>query len=50
MARHAEIKEKEIIEAGCVIQQRGKVPNPGAIRAQLGFRGCNTPISSSKNN
>lgn len=39
MARHAEVKEKEIIEAGQAIQQRGKVPNPGAIRAQLGFRG-----------
>lgn len=39
MARHAEVKEKEIIEAALVIEQKGKIPNPGAIRAQLGFRG-----------
>lgn len=39
MARHAEIKEKEIIEAGIAIEKAGKLPNPGAIRAKLGFRG-----------
>lgn len=39
MARHAEVKEKEIIEAALAIEQKGKIPNPGAIRAKLGFRG-----------
>jgi len=39
MARHPEVKEKEIIEAGLALEHKGKVPNPGAIRAQLGFRG-----------
>lgn len=39
MARHPEVKEKEIIEAALAVQERGKIPNPGAIRAQLGFRG-----------
>jgi hypothetical protein len=39
MARHAEVKEKEIINAGLILEQKGKLPNPGSIRAQLGFRG-----------
>lgn len=39
MARHPEVKEKEIIEAALALQEKGKIPNPGAIRAQLGFRG-----------
>lgn len=39
MARHPEVKEKEIIEAALALQEKGKAPNPGAIRAQLGFRG-----------
>lgn len=39
MARHAEVKEKEIIDAALALEQKGKAPNPGAIRAQLGFRG-----------
>ena len=39
MARHAEVKEKEIIEAALALEQKGKSPNPGAIRAHLGFRG-----------
>lgn len=39
MARHAEVKEKEIIEAALVLEEKGKIPNPGSIRAQLGFRG-----------
>ncbi|WP_371194633.1 DNA-binding protein [Glaciecola sp. SC05] len=39
MARHPEIKEKDIIEAGLALEEKGKMPNPGAIRAQLGFRG-----------
>ncbi|MGS2719331.1 DNA-binding protein [Paraglaciecola aestuariivivens] len=39
MARHPEVKEKEIIEAALALQNKGKIPNPGAIRAKLGFRG-----------
>jgi predicted RNase H-like nuclease (RuvC/YqgF family) len=44
MARHAEVREKEIIEAALALEHRGKIPNPGAIRAQLGFRGGLTRI------
>lgn len=39
MARHPEVKEKEIVDAATALQAKGKMPNPGAIRAQLGFRG-----------
>jgi predicted RNase H-like nuclease (RuvC/YqgF family) len=39
MARHPDVKEKEIIEAAMALEAKGKMPNPGAIRAQLGFRG-----------
>lgn len=39
MARHPEVKENEIIKAGMALEASGKIPNPGAIRAQLGFRG-----------
>lgn len=39
MARHPEVKEKDIIEAGLALEKKGKIPNPGAIRAQLGFKG-----------
>lgn len=39
MARHAEIKEKDIIAAGEAIEKGGKIANPGAIRAKLGFKG-----------
>jgi hypothetical protein len=39
MARHPEVKEKEIIEAALALELKGKTPNPGAIRASLGFRG-----------
>lgn len=39
MARHPEVKEKEIIEAGKTLLDAGKSVNPGAIRAQLGYRG-----------
>ncbi|MEQ3657363.1 MAG: DNA-binding protein [Glaciecola sp.] len=39
MARHPEITEKQIIEAGISIEKQGKTPNPGAIRAKLGFKG-----------
>jgi hypothetical protein len=39
MARHPDVKEKEIIEAAIVLEQKGRIPNPGAIRAQLGYRG-----------
>lgn len=46
MARHPEVKEKEIIEAALALQKKGKVPNPGAIRAQLGYRGSLVRIKS----
>ena len=39
MARHPEVKEKEIVDAAMALEAKGKIPNPGAIRAQLGFRG-----------
>lgn len=39
MARHPEVKESDIIKAGKVLEASGKIPNPGAIRAQLGFKG-----------
>jgi chromosome segregation ATPase len=39
MARHPEVKEKDIIQAGIALETSGKIPNPGAIRAQLGFKG-----------
>lgn len=39
MARHPEVKEKEIIEAALTLEKSGKTPNPGAILASLGFRG-----------
>jgi chromosome segregation ATPase len=39
MARHPEVKEKDIIKAGIALEASGKIPNPGAIRAQLGFKG-----------
>jgi chromosome segregation ATPase len=39
MARHPEVKEKDIIQAGLALENSGKLPNPGAIRAQLGFKG-----------
>ncbi|WP_100644065.1 DNA-binding protein [Alteromonas facilis] len=39
MARHAEVSEKSIIQAGMELEAIGKRPNPGAIRAHLGYRG-----------
>ena len=39
MARHAEVTEQEIIDAGVAIEQLGKRPNSGAIRVKLGNRG-----------
>jgi hypothetical protein len=39
MARPPEVKEKEIIAVGLALELQGKIPNPGAIRAKLGFRG-----------
>ncbi|WP_289118374.1 DNA-binding protein [uncultured Idiomarina sp.] len=39
MARHPEVTEQEIIDAGLALEKRGKRPNPGAIRVQLGDRG-----------
>jgi hypothetical protein len=46
MARHAEVTEREIIDAGLALEKRGKRPNPGAIRAQLGDRGGLARIKS----
>lgn len=39
MARHPEVTEQEIIDAGLALEKRGKRPNPGAIRKALGDRG-----------
>ncbi|GAB3000746.1 DNA-binding protein [Psychrosphaera aestuarii] len=39
MSRPPEVSEKMIIDAGLKIQQAGKIPNPGSIRAALGFKG-----------
>ena len=39
MARHPEVSEKAIIQAGTELESAGKTPNPGAIRAHLGYRG-----------
>ena len=39
MARHAEVSEKAIIQAGTELENLGKTPNPGSIRAHLGYRG-----------
>ena len=39
MARHPDIQEKDIIQAGRELEDMGKKPNPGAIRAQLGYHG-----------
>lgn len=39
MARHPEVPDKAIIQAGKELEALGKIPNPGAIRAHLGYRG-----------
>ncbi|WP_438863294.1 DNA-binding protein [Neptunicella sp.] len=39
MARHPEVTEKAIIQAGLEIEKLGKAANPGAIRVHLGYRG-----------
>jgi hypothetical protein len=39
MARHPEVKEKEIISAALRLAEYGKTPNPGAIRVELGHKG-----------
>ena len=39
MARHPEVSEKSIIQAGIELEELSKIPNPGAIRAHLGYRG-----------
>jgi chromosome segregation ATPase len=39
MARHPDITEQAIIQAGNELEKTGKTPNPGAIRAHLGYRG-----------
>ncbi|KFZ30784.1 hypothetical protein IDSA_06745 [Pseudidiomarina salinarum] len=46
MARHAEVTEQEIIDAALALEQRGKRPNPGAIRKALGDRGGLARIKS----
>ena len=38
MARHPEISEESIIQAGIELENMGKSPYPGAIRAHLGYR------------
>lgn len=39
MARHPEVSEKSIIQGGLELEKLGKSPNPGSIRAHLGYRG-----------
>ena len=39
MARHAEVKEQEIIDAGVALESSGKRANSGSIRVKLGNRG-----------
>jgi len=46
MARHAEVTEQEIIDAGLALEKRGKRPNPGSIRKELGDRGGLARIKS----
>lgn len=46
MARHPEVTEQQIIDAALELEMRGKRPNPGAIRVQLGDRGGLSRIKS----
>lgn len=39
MARHPDVSEKSIVQAGLELENLGKKPNPGAIRAHLGYKG-----------
>jgi len=39
MARHPDVSEESIIQAGLELENLGKKPNPGAIRAHLGYKG-----------
>lgn len=39
MARHPDVTEKSIIQAGLELENLGKKPNPGSIRAHLGYKG-----------
>mgnify|MGYP006136001033 CR=1 FL=1 len=39
MARPPEVSEESIIQAGLELEECDKTPNPGAIRAHLGYRG-----------
>jgi chromosome segregation ATPase len=39
MARHAEVKEQEIIDAGVALEKSDKRANSGSIRVKLGNRG-----------
>jgi hypothetical protein len=38
MARHPEVSEKSLIQGGLELEKLGKSPNPGSIRAHLGYR------------
>jgi len=44
MARHAEVTEQEIIDAGIALESSGKRANSGSIRVKLGNRGSFTRI------
>lgn len=46
MARHPDVTEQQVIDAGLELEKRGKRPNPGAIRVQLGDRGGLARIKS----
>ena len=39
MARHAEVKEQDIIDAGVALENSGKRANSGSIRVKLGNKG-----------
>lgn len=39
MARHPDVTEESIIQAGLELENLGKTPNPGSIRAHLGYKG-----------
>ncbi|MGK0234712.1 MAG: hypothetical protein ACI9EK_001238 [Psychroserpens sp.] len=45
MSRPPEVTEKEIIDAGIALEERGRFPNPGAIRGELGNKGSFTRIN-----
>jgi hypothetical protein len=45
MSRPPEVTETEIIDAGIALEERGRLPNPGAIRGELGNKGSYTRIN-----